>query len=57
MDHFYEALTEGQASVGVLPMPKKELSSFRYYIEVTDKTLGTNRTSEYTAAVVDFLDG
>lgn len=44
---------EGAVFVGVLPKPKKELKSFRYYIEVTDKAMGTNRTAEYTAAVVD----
>jgi hypothetical protein len=37
----------------VLPKPRKDLKSFRYYIEVTDKAMGTNRTAEYTAAVVD----
>ena len=44
---------EGNVFSGVLPKPKKELKSFRYYIEVTDKAMGTNRTAEYTAAVVD----
>jgi hypothetical protein len=44
---------EGAVFVGVLPKPKKDLKSFRYYIEVTDKSLGTNRTAEYEAAVVD----
>ena len=44
---------EGAAFAGVLPKPNKDLKSFRYYIEVTDKAMGTNRTSEYTAAVVD----
>ncbi len=44
---------EGAAFAGVLPKPDKNLKSFRYYIEVTDKALGTNRTAEYTAAVVD----
>lgn len=44
---------EGSLFAGVLPQPKKELKSFRYYIEATDKAMGTSRTPEYTAAVVD----
>jgi hypothetical protein len=44
---------EGAVFAGVLPKPKKSLKSFRYYIEVTDKALGTNRTAEFTATVVD----
>jgi hypothetical protein len=44
---------EGAVFAGVLPKPKRDLKSFRYYIEVTDKELGTNRTPDYTAAVVD----
>lgn len=44
---------EGSLFAGVLPQPKKELKSFRYYIEVTDKAMGASRTPEYTAAVVD----
>ncbi|MBX7186833.1 MAG: hypothetical protein K1Y01_16950 [Vicinamibacteria bacterium] len=44
---------EGPLFAGVLPKPKKDLKSFRYYIEVMDKAMGTNRTAEYTAAVVD----
>jgi len=44
---------EGSAFTGVLPKPKKDLKSFRYYIEVTDKALGTSRTSDYSVAVVD----
>ncbi len=44
---------EGVLFVGVLPKPKKSLKSFRYYIEVTDRALGTNRTADYTTAVVD----
>ena len=43
---------EGLAFAGVLPKPKKSLKAFRYYIEVTDKSLGTNRTAEYTTSVV-----
>jgi hypothetical protein len=37
---------------GVLPKPKKSLEAFRYYIEVTDKSLSTSRTAEYTTSVV-----
>lgn len=44
---------EGPAFTGVLPKPKKSLKAFRYYIEVTDKSLGTGRTAEYTTSVVD----
>ncbi len=44
---------EGALFAGVLPQPKKDLKSFRYYIEVTDKAMGASRTPEYTAAVVD----
>lgn len=36
-------MAQGGSFVGVLPKPKKGLRSFRYYIEVTDKTLGTTR--------------
>jgi hypothetical protein len=44
---------EGAGFVGVLPRPKKSLKSFRYYIEVTDRALATNRTAEFTVDVVD----
>lgn len=44
---------EGAIFVGVLPKPKKDLKSFRYYIEVTTRSLETSRTPEHTAAVVD----
>jgi hypothetical protein len=37
---------------GVLPKPKKSLDRFRYYIEVTDKSLATSRTAEYATSVV-----
>ncbi len=37
---------------GVLPKPKKSLNAYRYYIEATDKSLGTSRTAEYTTSVV-----
>jgi hypothetical protein len=40
------------AFAGILPKPKKSLKAFRYYIEVTDTALGTNRTPEYTTRVV-----
>ncbi len=43
---------EGPAFSGVLPKPKKSLKAFRYYIEVTDKALGTNRTADYMTNVV-----
>jgi len=43
---------EGTGFEGVLPKPHKELKSFRYYIEVTDKTLGVSRTTEFTTSVV-----
>lgn len=54
MDWYSVAMKpEGTRFAGVLPKPKKDLKSFRYYIEVTDRTLGTNRTPEYTATIVD----
>jgi hypothetical protein len=43
---------EGTAYAGILPKPKKSLSAFRYYIEVTDTALETSRTAEYTTSVV-----
>ena len=43
---------EGPTFSGVLPKPKKSLKAFRYYIEVTDKALGTNRTADFTTSVV-----
>ena len=43
---------EGDAYSGVLPSPKRSLKTFRYYIEVTDKALETNRTGDYTTSVV-----
>jgi hypothetical protein len=51
--HWYSvAMTakEGAFS-GVLPQPKKNLKAFHYYIEVTDRTLGTSRTANYTTKV------
>ncbi len=44
---------EGVVFAGVLPKPNKSLKSFRYYLEVTDKALGTSRTADHTTAVVD----
>lgn len=44
---------EGDAYTGVLPRPKSSLKAFTYYIEVTGKALGTNRTPDITTAVVD----
>jgi hypothetical protein len=43
---------DGGAFSGVLPKPKKSLDAFRYYIEVTDRSLATSRTAEYTSSVV-----
>ena len=43
---------EGPAYFGVLPKPKKSLKAFRYYVEVTDKALGTSRTPDYMTSVV-----
>jgi hypothetical protein len=48
---------EAGAFSGVLPKPKKSLAFFRYYIEVTDKSLATSRTPEYTTSVVDGAGG
>ena len=42
----------GNSYLGVLPAPKESLKAFRYYIEVTDKSLETNRTQEFTTTVV-----
>lgn len=48
------AMTRAESGfIGVLPKPKKSLKAFRYYIEVTDKAIGTNRTPEHTTSVVD----
>jgi hypothetical protein len=44
--------SEGLSFSGVLPKPKKSLKAFRYYIEVTNKALGTDRTADYTTSVV-----
>jgi len=45
--------SEGLSFTGVLPRPKTSLKTFRYYIEVTDRLLATNRTPEYSVGVVD----
>ena len=51
--HWYSVAMkpEGPGFAGVLPQPKKELKAFQYYIEVTDRTLGTSRTANYTTTV------
>ena len=43
---------DGASFAGILPKPKASLKAFRYYVEVTDKALGTSRTAEYTTNVV-----
>ena len=43
---------ESDSFVGVLPKPKKSLKAFRYYVEVTSKTLETSRTPEFSTAIV-----
>lgn len=48
---------DGARFFGVLPKPMKSLKRFRYYIEVTDKTMGTNRTADYDTDVVDSTGG
>ena len=52
--HWYAVAmkSDGPAFSGVLPKPKKSLKAFQYYIEVADKSLGTNRTANYTTSVV-----
>lgn len=52
--HWYSvAMTpEGAAFAGVLPQPRRALKAFRYYIEVTDRALGTSRTANYSTTVV-----
>ena len=51
--HWYSVAMkpEGPGFAGVLPQPKKELKAFQYYIEVTDRTLGTSRTANYRTTV------
>lgn len=43
---------EGGSFAGVLPKPLKSLKAVTYYIEVTERTLATNRTRDYVALVV-----
>jgi hypothetical protein len=43
---------EASGFSGILPKPKKSLKEFHYYLEVTDRALRSNRTIEYTTAVV-----
>lgn len=45
--------SEGAAYAGVLPKPNKDLKTFRYYIEATDKSMSTSRTEEFTTDVVE----
>jgi hypothetical protein len=42
---------EGDGYRGVLPKPNKQLSSFDYYVEATDRGLETVRTEEYSPRV------
>ena len=43
---------EGSRFAGTLPKPKSSLKSFRYYLEVTDRDVGTNRTPEQETSIV-----
>ena len=43
---------ENGVFAATLPQPRRTLKRFRYYIEVTDTALNTNRTPEHTTAVV-----
>jgi hypothetical protein len=43
--------------VGVLPRPKGDLKSFRYYIEVVNRAVETSRTTEYSTLVIDGAAG
>lgn len=43
---------EGGAFAGVLPKPLKSLKALKYYIEVTDRALATQRTPDHTTVVV-----
>ena len=54
VDEWYAVVMkpEGTAYSGILPKPKKSLRAFRYYIEVTNTALETNRTADYTTSVV-----
>ncbi|HUG53905.1 MAG TPA: hypothetical protein VMR21_09895 [Vicinamibacteria bacterium] len=44
--------SEGPVFHGVLPKPKKDLETFRYYIEAIDTAAGTTRTPDQTARIV-----
>jgi hypothetical protein len=48
---------EGNGFAGVLPKPKTDLKSFKYYIEVTDKAMATSRTAEYLTMVIGSSGG
>lgn len=52
--HWYSVAMQraGEGFQGVLPKPLDSLKKFVYYIEVTDRTLETFRTAEYTPVVV-----
>jgi hypothetical protein len=42
---------EGAVFAGVLPKPQRQLEGFRYYIDVTDASLTSSRTEEFTPVV------
>jgi hypothetical protein len=52
--HWYAVTmrSEGPVFHGVLPKPKRDLETFRYYIEATDSRAGTTRTPDQTARIV-----
>lgn len=51
--HWYSVAmkAEGGVFTGVLPKPKPALKRIEYYIEVTDASFGSSRTSEYAPEV------
>jgi hypothetical protein len=51
--HWYSVVmkADGERFAGVLPRPRKNLKGFRYYIEATDRHLGTTRTAEHEVLV------
>ena len=49
--YFVEMTADGGLHRAVLPKPKKSLERFDYFIEATDKALGTSRTADFSAAV------
>lgn len=52
-DWFWVAMkAEDGVFTGVLPKPRKDLKSFRYYVEVTDRAMTTARTGDITPRVV-----